>query len=212
MDTFLEHAFQACINTIMYSQTQNKNGPKTAKDAYCAAFASPLLIHAHLSNLSRSLHAFLTPGQIPELVETIVNRFSEAVERFDESVRRAAADEGEGARKKRRKSHQVLSASSSGGSDGVQYRALGLSMLARLASVLLRAVPLRSLPQDAREGVISDIQVFCKGVTSMVKDGVKKARHAQEEDRASLSSKGPAVSRSVARPLRNSSARATRER
>ncbi|TFY69060.1 hypothetical protein EVJ58_g637 [Rhodofomes roseus] len=74
------------------------------REAYARVLGSPLFSFESIDRLGQAVHGFLTPSQIVDVTRIIVEKFTGAFQRFREQDKRVAADDGDGSRKKRKKS------------------------------------------------------------------------------------------------------------
>lgn len=146
------------------------------KSVYDAVSSSALQDQGFCDRLSRSVHGFLTPGQVSDVASSVLRHVQTVWSDFQESASIAAANEGQGSRKKRKKEGSGPSVQGAPG-----HLAVTFAGSARIASLILTSLPLRTLPDDACEAVQRLIQDFNdKTITEIVK---KSVRHISKEDR-----------------------------
>ncbi|KAA1468590.1 hypothetical protein DENSPDRAFT_833947 [Dentipellis sp. KUC8613] len=132
------------------------------------ASTSPLLSYAHLEKVTRAMHAYLTPGQALEATQELLEALQRPFDGYTEAVKAAAADDGKGSRKKRRKSEQ---ASSSLPRVDADVWAVSFSLTAKFVSAVLVALPVRTVTelvqQQIREAIAATLNGFVKSAIDL---------------------------------------------
>jgi hypothetical protein len=170
------------ISTIFSSLSSPSASP--VRNAYITSFSSPLLDLAHLDRLAKCTHNFLTPGQIKDTVLRILQVLKETWNAFWEAQQSFSANVGSGSRKKRKIEVAVTQAGTEVGDP--EALAVRFALTARLSSVVLPSLPLRSLPESARQEVqqlFADFQSsFIRCVLTQVFEVVGKNTRDRRDD------------------------------
>ncbi|KAH7921149.1 hypothetical protein BV22DRAFT_1038989 [Leucogyrophana mollusca] len=178
--TFLELVLQYHVKTrtvdvhilsilTALSDSHLSSHPGGPRGGYQAAFSGPVFSITHLGRLSKSIHSFLTPNQSTKIANHVFQALKEAWTRFYEAETQAIANTGDGSRKKRRKSATQVSDQ---GSDREAVSVI-FSLTSRLASLVLAALPLHSVPPAAREelvGLLGTAQQLSREVIASLLD------------------------------------------
>lgn len=106
------------------------------------------------------------------MTQSVLQSLNGALERFKTATSQTDASSGESARKKRRTSEMGLSVASTEQDAYLYASAFALSV--GVASVVLAALPLRSLTEDVRQEVRQSIQALHAGLKATVKAGLKE--------------------------------------
>ncbi|EIW86519.1 hypothetical protein CONPUDRAFT_44408 [Coniophora puteana RWD-64-598 SS2] len=115
----------------------------------------------HLERLSKSIRIFLTPSQCSSSTSALINSLKQNWADFNEAdASLTASSTGEGKRKKRRKS----AAGGTDHSDDVENRAVALSLTSKLIASYVSALPLRSLIEEDRAAILSELEEAFKFV------------------------------------------------
>ncbi|THH21561.1 hypothetical protein EW146_g35 [Bondarzewia mesenterica] len=145
--------------------------------------ASPLLDPLHLEKLSKSVHAFLTPGQAHGTALDVFRALQRIWEGFSEAYKTSLANDGTGARKKRRISDRPSDQQSGQVKDAEPW-AISFALAARIVSSVITAVPINSVTADVQEelrAVIGDaLDGFLGQAVQMSLDKVDRAEEGGE--------------------------------
>jgi hypothetical protein len=117
----------------------------------------------HLSKLSMAMRTFITPGQTLDTARQVLVVLGEIWERFRDVEKAAAADRGQGARKKRRTSK------SSANSQDVDAAAVTFMLAARIATIVLTSLPLHTTT-EAEQAKVKVIVV--ESLTSFIRQAI----------------------------------------
>lgn len=120
--------------------------PGGAPAVYQRCHSGPLMDAAHLNTLSKAIYGFLTGTQASPTVRLVVDSLSQAWEQFYDA--KGVSDGNDEPPRKKRKSI--------GGSTTVSQLdsfAIGLSLSARLSSIVISSLPLNSVPETTRQEI-----------------------------------------------------------
>ena len=134
-----------------------------------AASLSPLLRHSFLDDLAVSLKAFLTPGQVGFTVDSVLRYLREQLE-----VVEASARSGDDSGKPQRKRRKTEGTSPSPGSDELSRASVAISLMSKIASIVLLSLPARYMQDDTQRAVTEAVQDFYALTRSKLKDILKK--------------------------------------
>ncbi|KAH9835766.1 Urb2/Npa2 family-domain-containing protein [Rhodofomes roseus] len=142
------------------------------REAYARVLGSPLFSFESIDRLGQAVHGFLTPSQIVDVTRIIVEKFTGAFQRFREQDKRVAADDGDGSRKKRKKST----------SDNVridpEWCAVEFALVCRIVVVVLSSLAMRTALEDSRQEIHGMIGAACTSVIPRASKGAQKALEA----------------------------------
>lgn len=119
------------------------------RDAYNEILGSPLFTFEAIDRLGHAIHVFLTPGQISEVAHITVERLQRVFQQFREQDKQVAAENGDGSRKKRRKS-VVEDARID-----PEYCAVEFALVARISVVVLGSLAIQTTLDDSRQELFS---------------------------------------------------------
>ena len=121
---------------------------------YDSLVASPALARDHLNKLSMAVRTFITPGQTFEIARRVLDMLQEIWKRFrDVEKAAAAADRGQGPRKKRRTSQNFVNA---GKEDAdADADAVTFMLAARIIGPVLTSLPLHTITEAEQARVRS---------------------------------------------------------
>ncbi|KAH9947654.1 Urb2/Npa2 family-domain-containing protein [Amylocystis lapponica] len=143
IQSFVLHWFDAL--SVQHLQAVSEQ----PRDAYSSASSGPLLSFPFLDRLSKAMHSFLTPGQVLDIVQAILQRWKDAFISFKEQARSVAADHGEGTRKKRK----IVASLASGKHSDPEWAAVTFSLLSKAVVVVLVSLPVHSVLEDVRQEI-----------------------------------------------------------
>ncbi|KAI0042673.1 hypothetical protein FA95DRAFT_540396 [Auriscalpium vulgare] len=149
------------FDSFTQPSTQSAHVPAT-RTSYPRIMASPVMSSGPIDKLSRAVAAFVTPGQTLSTAEETIAALQSAWERFDAAQKSAAADRGAGSRKKSRKS--ITDSTENAKSQDVDASALAFVLTARLAAVVLTALPLHSVTDSAQAAIHLSVRRTFSGV------------------------------------------------
>jgi hypothetical protein len=138
---------------------------------------------SHLNQLGTALQAFTTPSQVTELVELVVTKLQNSIDTFTAIDAQRTADDGDGARKRRRKGD---STSSSGtGLQDHDGAVITLACTARLAAEVLTSLPTKIVQHDMLSRIHASVtQLYTETVHPAVVSGFKSSLQSRRTDRA----------------------------
>jgi hypothetical protein len=111
---------------------------------YDELVASPALARDHLNKLSMAARTFITPGQTFEIARRVLDMLQEIWKRFrDVEKAAAAADRGQGPRKKRRTFQSFVNA----GKEDADADAVTFMLAARFVGPVLTSLPLHTITE-----------------------------------------------------------------
>lgn len=142
-----------------------------AYEVYQIASSGPLLCYAYFDRLEKSIHNFLTPGQITELVDDVLQKIRNAFQQFEELAKKAAADNGDGTKKKRKR---AFTSASSGSGTNPEWAAVTFALLSRATILVLTSLPLHSVLEDVRRNVYRSIEASCSSIIPQALKGAFK--------------------------------------
>ncbi|KZT74833.1 hypothetical protein DAEQUDRAFT_659162 [Daedalea quercina L-15889] len=128
------------------------------REAYATALGSPLFSLETLDRLGSAIRGFLTPGQLREVTRVVVEKFRGAFEQYREQEKRATAEDGDGPRKKRRKS------TSDNTRVDPQWCAVEFALVSRIGVVVLSSLAIRTTSDDSRQELREVVGVACASV------------------------------------------------
>lgn len=154
---------------ILTSFTKLPATTPTPQNTYQNASSSAVLNHRFLDQLSKAVHGFLTPGQVPDLTQSILRQLQSSLEDFEERASRTSKND-EGPRKKRKRERQSLSASDT----DPDHAAVVFALMTSVAAVALTALPFNTVLEEVQQSVRSEIQEFySKSVRGKLKKALK---------------------------------------
>jgi hypothetical protein len=122
---------------------------------YDGLVASPALALDHLNKLSMAVRTFITPGQTFEIARRVLDMLQEIWKRFRGVENAAAADRGQGARKKRRTSQSFVNA---GKEDAdADADAVTFMLATRIVGIVLTSLPVHSITEAEQARVKSTV-------------------------------------------------------
>jgi len=113
--------------------------------------ASPALTLDHLNKLSMAVRTFITPGQTFEIARQVLDMLQEIWKRFRDVEKAAAADRGQGPRKKRRTSQSFVNA----GKEDADADAVTFMLAMRIVGTVLTSLPLHTITEAEQTRVKS---------------------------------------------------------
>jgi hypothetical protein len=126
---------------------------------YDGLVASPALSLDHLNKLSMAVRTFITPGQTFEIARRVLDMLEEIWKRFRDVEKAAAADRGQGPRKKRRTSQSSVSA----GKEDADADAVTFMLATRIVGTVLTSLPLHTITEAEQARVRSTVAVSLAG-------------------------------------------------
>ncbi|KAI0963291.1 hypothetical protein AcW1_000407 [Taiwanofungus camphoratus] len=142
-----------------------------AYEVYQIASSGPLLCYAYFDRLEKSIHNFLTPGQITELVDDVLQKIQNAFQQFEELAKKAAADNGDGTKKKRKR---AFTSAPSGSGTNPEWAAVTFALLSRATILVLTSLPLHLVLEDVRRNVYRSIEASCSSIIPQALKGAFK--------------------------------------
>lgn len=125
--------------------TPPRNSFPSIRTFYDALVASPALGLDHLNKLSMAVRTFITPGQTFEIARRVLDMLQEIWKRFCDVEKVAAAECGQGPRKKRRTSQSFVNA---GREDAVaDANAVTFILATRIVGTVLTSLPLHTITE-----------------------------------------------------------------
>jgi hypothetical protein len=121
--------------------------------SYDGLVASPALALDHLSKLSMAVRTFITPGQTFETARQVLDMLQEIWKCFCDVEKAAAADYGQGPRKKRRISRSFVNA----GKENADADAVTFMLATRIVGTVLTSLPLHTITEAEQERVKSTV-------------------------------------------------------
>ncbi|OBZ78847.1 hypothetical protein A0H81_00559 [Grifola frondosa] len=131
---------------------------------YQIVSAGPLLNLTYLDQLSRAIYNFLTPGQVVETANSMLQALKDALNEFAELEAAASADRGEGSRKKRKKTSTALST----GHIDPEWASVTFALVARAVIVVITSLPVHSLLEDVRLDLQHSIERVYTSIVSRI--------------------------------------------
>jgi hypothetical protein len=110
---------------------------------YDGLVASPAFALDHLNKLSMAVRTFVTPGQTFEITRRVLDMLQDIWKRFRDVERAAAADRGQGPRKKRRTSQSFVNT----GKEDVDAHAVTFTLATRIVGTVLTSLPLHTITE-----------------------------------------------------------------
>ena len=151
---------------------------------YDGLVASPVLALDHLNRLSMAVRAFITPGQTFEIARRVLEMLQEIWKRFRDLERAAAADRGQGPRKKRRTSQSSVNTGKKGADADAD--AVAFVLATRIVGTVLTSLPLHTIT-DAEQArvksmVAESLAGFVREVILAGTDAVTSGRSDRGRD------------------------------
>ncbi|KAK7694415.1 hypothetical protein QCA50_001601 [Cerrena zonata] len=153
----------ACL-TFLTGQSTVTHNPRII---YEISSSSAIFNHSFLDQLSKAIHGFLTPNQVPELTRSILGYLQTRIEDFEESISRASQND-DSSRKKRKRDKQTTPIDP-------DQAALVFALTAKIAVIALTSLPLQIVLDDVQQSVKQDIQEFYDGVIRRILKVAPKA-------------------------------------
>jgi hypothetical protein len=123
------------------------------RTVYDGLVASPALALDHLNKLSMAVRTFITPGQTFETARRVLAMLQEIWKRFRDVEKTAAADRGQGPRKKRRTSQNFVNA----GKEVADADAVTFMLATRIVGTVLTSLPLHTITEAEQARVKSTV-------------------------------------------------------
>lgn len=137
---------------------------------------------SHLKKLSRSVHAFFTPGQLLSTTRDVLSALQKLWEGFSDAYKIGLSHSGVGARKKRRKSAPKEEVAST--SLNVDSWAIRFAHAARVVSSVISALPVHLVTDEGQEEIRHTVRSAMEGfVSEAIHTSLEQVGRA-EEDRA----------------------------
>jgi hypothetical protein len=127
--------------------------PPSIRTFYDGLVASPALALDHLNKLSMAVRTFITPGQTSEIARRVLDMLQEIWKRFRDVEKAAAADRGQGPRKKRRASQSYVNA----GKEDADADAVTFMFATRIVGTVLTSLPLHTITEAEQARVKSTV-------------------------------------------------------
>lgn len=153
----------ACLTFLTNQSTVTQN-PRLI---YETASSSAMFNHAFLDQLSKAIHGFLTPGQVPELAQTVIRYLQSRIEDFKESISRSSQND-DSSKKKRKRDKQTAPFDP-------DQAAVVFALTSKIAAITLTSLPLQIVLDDVQASVKTELQEFYDGVIRRVLIIVPKA-------------------------------------
>ncbi|ETW87503.1 hypothetical protein HETIRDRAFT_244958, partial [Heterobasidion irregulare TC 32-1] len=161
---------------------QPPESSSTWRTMYTSTAASPILMSSHLEKLSRSVHAFFTPGQLLSTTRDVLSALQKIWEGFLDAYKIDLSHSGVGARKKRRKSAPKEEVAST--SLNVDSWAIRFAHAARVVSSVISALPVHLVTDEGQEEIRHTVRSAMEGfVSEAIQTSLEQVGRA-EEDRA----------------------------
>ncbi|EMD41711.1 hypothetical protein CERSUDRAFT_128752 [Gelatoporia subvermispora B] len=152
-----------------------QNTEELPRTVYQLASSGPLLFPTFLDRLAKAVHTYLTPGQLAETADAILEKLRTAYDEFTEAQAQAAADFGDGSRKKRKKDRRE-SLPATGQADP-DWAAVKFSLLSQVVVLCLTSLPLHTVLDDVRQNVQHAIR---EAITAILPTAVTSACRGEE--------------------------------
>ncbi|CCM02194.1 uncharacterized protein FIBRA_04274 [Fibroporia radiculosa] len=180
LDLLLEyHMKTRTIPNFIYSWTDAfsvqylRSSLEDPQHVYRLVASSPLFCFPYLDRLSKAIHGFVTPGQIKELADNMIQRLYSLFKEFRELDKKRTADDGRGPRKRRKKDLEVTPVI--GGDSTPDLIAVTFSLSARAAVVVLSSLPMHSTSEEIREETRNSFREACTALVPRALKGASKA-------------------------------------
>ncbi|CAA7264694.1 unnamed protein product [Cyclocybe aegerita] len=156
LDSILQHHVKtrtilALIETLFSSFSALSAPFGSARESYQLYFSSPVMHDHHLHRLSKALQFFTTEAQCLPMIQFVFDVCKTSWQRYGELPQKDVSNDSP---KKKRKSMNADN-SSSGEALAVTY-----ALVARMASVVLSSLPIKSLSSDTQEKVRTSLEDF----------------------------------------------------
>lgn len=139
--------------------TPPRHSSPSIRTFYDALVASPVLALDHLNKLSMAVRTFITPGQTFEIARRVLDMLQEIWKRFCDIEKAAAADRGQGPRKKRRTSQSFLNAKR----EDADADAVTFILATRIVGAVLTSLPLHTITEAEQARVKFTVAVSLAG-------------------------------------------------
>ena len=143
----------AHISRLINSCAPPQHSSPSIRTFYDGLVASPALALDHLNKLSMAVRIFITPGQTFEIARRVLDMLQEIWKRFGDVEKKAAADRGQGPRKKRRISQSSLNA----GKEDADADAVTFMLATRVVGTVLTSLPLHTITEAEQARVKSAV-------------------------------------------------------
>lgn len=143
---------------------------------YDSLVASPALALDHLNKLSMAVRTFITPGQTFEIARRVLDMLQEIWKRFRDVEKTAAADHGDGPRKKRRTSQSFVNA----GKEDADADAITFMLATRIVGTVLTSLPLHTITEAEQTRVKS---MVAESLDGFVREAILAGTDAVTSDR-----------------------------
>lgn len=173
----------AHISRLIHSCTPPpQRFPPSIRTFYDGLVASPVLSVDHLNKLSMAVRTFITPGQTFEIARRVLDMLQEIWKRFRDVEKAAAADRGQGPRKKRRTSQSFVNA----GKEDADADAVTFMLAARIVGTVLTSLPLHTITEAEQArvkfAVAESLTGFVRGAILAGTDAVTTGRSDRGRD------------------------------
>ncbi|KAH9937475.1 Urb2/Npa2 family-domain-containing protein [Fomitopsis serialis] len=141
-------------------------------EAYAKVLGGPLFTFESIDRLRQAIHGFLTPGQIVDVSRVVIEHFQDTFQQFREQNKRVGAEDGDGSRKKRKKST---------GEDirvDPAWCAVEFALVSRIVVVVLSSLAMRAMLEDSRKELHDMVGTTCALVFPRALNGAVKALKA----------------------------------
>ena len=118
---------------------------------------APLSSYNHLEIFSKALRTYVTPGQVPEVVQTVVHSLSTALVAFQEAAA-LGSRENTGEPKKKRRKAGVETSSQDEAATNPELCATSIALFSTLVSVVVSSVPYQIVQDDVFEAIAGSIR------------------------------------------------------
>lgn len=142
------------------------------REAYSKILEGPLFTFEAVDRFGQAVHAFLTPGQISEVALLTIERLQSVFQRFREQDKLVASRDGDGARKKRRKSAVEDTRIDP------ECFAVEFALVARIVVVVLGSLAIRTTLEDSRREFFDVVSTACAAIFPRAFKAVLKALDA----------------------------------
>jgi hypothetical protein len=146
---------------------------------YDGLVASPALAFDHLNKLSMAVRTFITPGQTFEIARRVLDMLQEIWKRFYDVEKAAAADRGQGPRKKRRTSQSFVNVRKEDADADAD--AITFMLAARIVGTVLTSLPLHTITEVEQARVKS---MVAESLSGFVREAILAGIDAVASDRS----------------------------
>ncbi|TFK57438.1 hypothetical protein OE88DRAFT_1651155 [Heliocybe sulcata] len=165
-----------------------------SQSTYRVCHESRLLSQHHLSQMSRSCLAYVTPSQIPEVVDSVCDALQQMHDAFTQSL--LSLPDGEASKPKKRKGSQADANGATPSSQNLELAVIRFTLVSKLAGAVLPCLPLQSLTADNRREVAGKVRagaakaVILPALKAYISSSKKHGAAESPKKRKAASSKG----------------------